>query len=95
MTTGEPAHVSDLLGTPGRITALVGGGGKTTLLHGLGTYLGRRAVLTTPTQMAADEVGGARLLLGPSRDEIAEAVADDDPRPVLVWSRIADKASRG
>ena len=95
MTTGEPAHVSDLLGTPGRITALVGGGGKTTLLHGLGTYLGRRAVLTTTTQMAADEVGGARLLLGPSRDEIAEAVADDDPRPVLVWSRIADKASGG
>ena len=45
--------------------------------------------------MAADEVGGARLLLGPSRDEIAEAVADDDPRPVLVWSRIADKASGG
>ena len=45
MTTGEPAHVSDLLGTPGRITALVGGGGKTTLLHGLGTHLGRRAVL--------------------------------------------------
>ena len=93
MTTGKAAHVSDLLGAPGRITALVGGGGKTTLLHALGAHLGRRAVLTTTTQMAADEVGGARLLLGPSRAELAEAVADDDPRPVLVWNRIADKAS--
>ena len=95
MTTGKAAHVSDLLGAPGRITALVGGGGKTTLLHALGVHLGRRAVLTTTTQMAADEVGGARLLLGPSMAELAEAVADDDPRPVLVWNRIADKASGG
>ena len=95
MTTGKAAHVSDLLGAPGRITALVGGGGKTTLLHALGVHLGHRAVLTTTTQMAADEVGGARLLLGPSMAELAEAVADDDPRPVLVWNRIADKASGG
>ncbi len=95
MTTGRPSHVSDLLGTPGRITALVGGGGKTTLLHALGTHLGRRAVLTTTTQMAAEEVGDARLLLGPSTGEIAEAVADDDPRPVLIWSRISEKASGG
>ncbi len=93
MTTNEPAHVADLLGAQGRITALVGGGGKTTLLQALGAHLGRRAILTTTTRMAATEVGGARLLLGPSLDDLAEAADDDDPRPILVWSRIIDTSS--
>ncbi|MDG2427005.1 MAG: selenium cofactor biosynthesis protein YqeC [Acidimicrobiales bacterium] len=82
-----PAHVADLLNGPGRITALVGGGGKTTLLHALGTHLGSRVVLTTTTQMAIHEVGNARLLVGPSPEEVAAAVVDEN-QPILVWDRI-------
>lgn len=94
MTRGS-STVADLLAGPGRITALVGGGGKTTLLHALGAHLGRRAVLTTTTRMAADETGHARLLLGPTPAEVAAAIADDDPRPVLVWDRVDEAASGG
>lgn len=94
MTAG-PSTIPDLLGGPGRITALVGGGGKTTLLHALGAHLGRRAVLTTTTRMAAHETGDARLLLGPTPGELAAMVADDDPRPVLVWDRVDEAAAGG
>jgi len=83
--------IPDLAGDPGRILALVGGGGKTTLLHALGRHHGARAVLTTTTQMGADQHGDAQVVVGSDRRELATAL--EGHRPVLVWGRIdGDKA---
>ena len=77
----------------GEIVALVGGGGKSTLLSALGEIHGRGTVLTTTTKMGSDQVGGANLLIRPSKKELSKALGEISP--LLVWDRVDGKKAFG
>lgn len=67
----------------GELISLVGGGGKTTSLFTLGSQLQGTTVLTTTTKMGADQSMGYPLLIDPSDEEVAAAVARHPC--VLAW----------
>ncbi len=94
MRVTDPAGVAVALGLGRRsLVALVGGGGKTTLLFALGRNLPARTLLTTTTRMGCDRTGGFPCLIGPTDDELATALDDDDA--VLVWRTTDERKALG
>lgn len=75
------------------LIALVGGGGKTTMLFALGRQLAGKVVLTTTTKMGRDRTGGYPVLVQPTDDELAEALAEH--RRILVWGADAVHKAAG
>ena len=75
------------------LVALVGGGGKTTLLFALGRNLPARTLLTTTTRMGCDRTGGFPCLIGPTDNELASALDQDDA--VLVWRTTDERKALG
>lgn len=55
--------------------ALVGGGGKTTLTHAIAGALLGPSVITCTTKMGADQHWGRPMLVAPTNDELAAALA--------------------
>ena len=88
------AGAAEALGLGRRsLVALVGGGGKTTLLFALGRNLPARTLLTTTTRMGRDRTGGFPCLIGPTDDELAAALDQDDA--VLAWRTTDERKALG
>ena len=94
MRATDLARAAEALGLGRRsLLSLVGGGGKTTLLFALGRQLPARTLLTTTTRMGRDRTGGFPVLVGPTDEELAEALGSDDA--VLVWRTTDDRKALG
>lgn len=82
-----PIALSDLASAldvdQGELISLVGGGGKTTTLFALGEQLSGTTVLTTTTKMGAEQSGGWDVLIDPTDDALAKALATS--RRALAW----------
>ena len=93
----EPLEISQAVKNleinEGEIVALVGGGCKSTLLSALGELHGRGTVLTTTTKMGSDQVGGANLLIRPSKKELSIALGETSP--LLIWDRVDGEKAFG
>ena len=94
MRVTDLAGAAEALGLRRRsLVALVGGGGKTTLLFALGRNLPARTLLTTTTRMGRDRTGGFPCLIGPTDDELASALDQDDA--VLAWRTTDERKALG
>jgi probable selenium-dependent hydroxylase accessory protein YqeC len=93
----EPVQLAELTAAlelgPHELVGLVGGGGKTTALFALGRQLGGTVVLTTTTKMGRDRTDGFAVRVGPSDDELEEALAEHGR--VLAWGAAAGQKAIG
>ncbi len=78
---------------PHELVSIVGGGGKTTLTFAIAGQLSGRRIVTTTTKMGRDQYGSAPVLIGPTDDEISEALAAHEI--VQVWGGIDDHKAIG
>ncbi len=78
---------------PHELVSIVGGGGKTTLTFAIAGQLRGRRIVTTTTKMGRDQYGSAPVLIGPTDDEIVEALADHEI--VQVWGGVDDHKAIG